>query len=190
MTAAAEKVIADPEVIRRSIAAPELFGLIFDRYAATIHRYLSRRIGTEHADDVMAETFLIAFRERDRYDPGRPDALPWLYGIAANLLRRHRREEVRQYRALARTGVDPALDSGADRIVARVAATSDVRRLAEVLARLSVQEREVLTLMAHAELTPTQVAEALEIPAGTVRSRLHSARTKIRKALEKGNDDE
>jgi RNA polymerase sigma factor (sigma-70 family) len=190
VTAAAEKVVADAEVIRRSLAEPEFFGLIFDRHAAAIHRYLSRRIGTVQADDLMAETFLIAFRGRDRYDPDRPDAVPWLYGIAANLLRRHRREEIRQYRALARTGLDPALDSGADRIVTRVAATTEVRRLAGVLARLSAPEREVLTLIAHAELTPAQVAEALGIPAGTVRSRLHSARNKIRKSLEKGNDDE
>lgn len=180
----------DHELIARSRTEPEVFGTIFDRYATTIHSYVSRRIGSQHADDVVADTFLTAFRLRDRYDPNQPAALPWLYGIAANLLRRLRREEVRQYKAFARTGIDPALDPGTDRVLARVAAAAEVRRLAGALAKLSARERDVITLVSQAQLSYPEVAVALEIPVGTVRSRLHTARTKIRKALQEGSDDE
>jgi RNA polymerase sigma-70 factor (ECF subfamily) len=188
----------DHELIQFSLAEPERFAGIFDRHAEAIHRYLARRIGRSLADDLTAETFLVAFRDRRRYDVTQRDARPWLYGIAANLLRREQRTEVRQYRALARTGVDPVQDGDADRVLARVAAEDHIRKLAAVLARLSVREREVLTLVSQAQLTYPEVARALGIPVGTVRSRLHSARRRIRDALRdfpeldlmKGIDDE
>ena len=196
MTAATR--VTDGYLIELSTTQPEAFGSIFDRYARFIHRYLARRIGGSLADDLTAETFLIAFRGRDRYDPAHPDALPWLYGIAANLLRGHQRAEIRQYRALARTGVDPALGDHGDRVSAEVTAAGRVRELAAVLAKLPVREREVLTLISQAQLSYPEVARALDIPVGTVRSRLHSARKRIRAALHdfpeldltNGTDDE
>jgi RNA polymerase sigma factor (sigma-70 family) len=174
---------ADHELIRDSWGEAGLFGAIFDRHAVAIHRYLARRVGASLADDLTAETFLVAFRGRARYDVAHADARPWLYGIAANLLRREQRSELRQYRALARTGVDPALDGDADRVAERVTAAEHVRKLAAVLAELSVREREVLTLVAQEQLSYPEVARALGIPIGTVRSRLHSARKRIRTAL-------
>ncbi len=180
--------VTDSHLIRLSTTQPEAFGAIFDRYAPVVHRYLARRIGGSLADDLTAETFLIAFRGRDRYDAAHDNALPWLYGIAANLLRGHQRAEIRQYRALSRSGVDPALggsvrhDHG-DRVSAEVTAAGHVRALAAVLAKLPVGEREVLTLISQAQLSYPEVARALDIPVGTVRSRLHSARKRIRAAL-------
>ena len=176
--------VSDSELIRLSGADPETFGRVFDRHAAIIHRYLTRRAGRMLADDLTAETFLVAFRGRGRYALDQPDALPWLYGIAANLLRGHQRTEVRMYRALARTGVDPALAGPDDRIPAQVSAAAEVRALAGVLAKLPVGEREVLTLVSQAQLTYPEVARALDIPIGTVRSRLHSARKRLRAALD------
>jgi RNA polymerase sigma factor (sigma-70 family) len=179
-----QPVIADDSaLIRASTTSPETFGQIFDRHATAIHRYLARRVGGSLADDLTAETFLIAFRGRDKYDPAQLDARPWLYGIAANLLRGHQRAEIRQYKALARTGLDPALADHGDQVTAQVAAAEHVRALAVVLARLSVREREVLTLVSQAQLSYPEVARALDIPIGTVRSRLHSARARIRQAL-------
>jgi RNA polymerase sigma factor (sigma-70 family) len=185
----------DSELIRGSTSAPEAFGQIFDRHAAAIHHYLARRVGGSLADDLTAETFLIAFRGRARYDPEQADARPWLYGIAANLVRGHQRTEIRQYRALARTGIDPAMADHGDRVAAAVAAADHVRALAGALARLSPGEREVLTLVSQAQLSYAEVAQALDVPIGTVRSRLHSARARIRKALGEsplpnGTDDE
>ena len=102
----------DGTVIALSLADGNEFAAIFDRHAAAVHRYLARRIGRTIADDLTGETFLVAFRQRRRYDAAKPDALPWLYGIATNILHRHRRTELRQYRAFARTGIDPDGDSG------------------------------------------------------------------------------
>lgn len=159
------------------------FAALFDRHAVAVHRYLARRIGVMVADDLLAQTFLVAYERRAGYDRSRPDARPWLYGIATNLLRRHQREEVRQYRAWARTGVDPALESHALRVVERVDAQAWSRPLAAALAGLKPGEREVLLLLAWGELTYPEIASALDIPIGTVRSRLHRARAAVRDAL-------
>ena len=92
---------ADGVIIARSRAEPEQFALLFRRHAAGPGRYAARRPGPGPAEDIVAETFLAAFRQRDRYDVTRADARPWLCGIAGNLIRRHHRDEVRQLRALA-----------------------------------------------------------------------------------------
>src|ERR1700749_4774924 len=75
---------------------------------APLHRYRARRLGASAADDLAAETFAVAFRSWDRLDPARP-VRPWLYGIAANLVRHHWRKERRMLHAYARTGVDRVL---------------------------------------------------------------------------------
>src|SRR5215472_16874873 len=101
----------DAAVIARSVHDPEQFAVVFRRHAPEIHRYVVRRLGPGAAEDVVAETFLTAFQLRSRYQRDRPDARPWLYGIATNLVGRHRRSEIRQYRALARTGLDPVAET-------------------------------------------------------------------------------
>src|SRR5436190_24286717 len=79
---------ADGDLIAESRSRPERFSEIFDRHAQAVHRHLARRVGVAAADELTAETFLVAFRERNRYDTRHLDARPWLYGIAANLVRR------------------------------------------------------------------------------------------------------
>jgi RNA polymerase sigma factor (sigma-70 family) len=173
----------DGEIIARSHSEPESFALLFQRHATGIGRYAARRLGPGPAEDVVAETFLIAFRQRGRYDPARHDARPWLYGIAGNLIRRHHRDEVRQLRALARTGIDPVAESFTDRADARLAAGATSRAVAAAVAELDADQRDVLLLITWAELTYDQAAEALGIPEGTVRSRMNRARTRLRAAL-------
>jgi RNA polymerase sigma-70 factor (ECF subfamily) len=176
----------DAVVIEQSLGQPELFGALYDRYAADIHRFVARRIGAGAADDVTSETFLIAFRARGRFDVSRTSARPWLYGIAAKLVGRHRRSEVRGLKALARTGVDPVAATWADwaeHADDRVTAQSAGPRLAGALAALSAADRHVLLLVAWADFSYQEVADALEIPLGTVRSRLNRARRKVRQAL-------
>lgn len=181
--ATVDTAVADNVLIERSWKAPEAFAGIFDRHAEAVHRYLSWRVGRQLADDLMAETFLAAFGQRGRYDQTYVDARPWLYGIATKVLHRQRRTETRQYRALARTGLDPASDGALDGALARVTAGAATRRIAAALARLSVRERDVLLLVAWENLTYTEVAQALDIPVGTVKSRLHSARRRLRARL-------
>ncbi|MFC5214844.1 RNA polymerase sigma factor [Streptomyces coerulescens] len=176
----AATVANDAEVVAGSLEQPELFARLYDRYAPDIHRYAARRLGETAADDITADTFLTAFRIRARYDRTRPSARPWLYGIAANLIGKQRRAEVRALRALARTGHDPVAASWVEDTDSRVAAQGP---LADALASLSAGDRHVLLLVAWADLTYQEVAEALDLPVGTVRSRLNRARRKVRTAL-------
>ena len=176
-------VADDAAVIEASHREPERFAALFDRHAPYIHRYLARRVGRQAADDLVAETFLAAFRKRRRYDVTRSDARPWLYGIATNLVGQHRREEIRQYRLHQAAGVDPKLPDHADRVVADVTAQSARVLLAEALAGLLGGDRDVLVLIAYEDLNYEEVALALGIPVGTVRSRLHRARAQLRQAL-------
>jgi RNA polymerase sigma factor (sigma-70 family) len=180
---------SDASVIERSWDDPDAFAVLFDRHADEVHRYAARRLGTEAADDLTAETFVIAFQQRRRYDLSRSQAMPWLYGIVTNLISRHRRAEARRLRALSRVaGTAPAEGRGdgealADRVVARVSAESAQHDLAAALAGLSARNRDVLLLIAWGDLDHTEAAQALGITVGTVRSRLHRARTGVRKAL-------
>ena len=179
----AEQVACDDAVlIAESLQVPERFGVLFDRHAAAIHRYVARRLGPDMADDIVADTFLTAFRQRHRYDKAQPDACPWLYGIATRLIGRHRRDEVRFFRAIARTGLDPAAEPVADLATDRAAASAVRRQLADAVAGLSRVHRDVLLLNATG-LSYEEIAGALGVPVGTVSSRLVRARTKVRMSL-------
>jgi RNA polymerase sigma-70 factor (ECF subfamily) len=175
--------VPDSDIIVRSRTEPEVFAEIFDRHAVVLHQYVTRRLGVDTADDVVAETFLAAFRRRDKFDPAYRDARPWLFGIATNMMRRFRHTEIRQYQMLARTGVDPVLESPADEALSRVAAGAAQQALAAALAGLASGDRDTLLLIAWARLSYDEVATALGIPVGTVRSRLHRARRQVREAL-------
>ncbi|MFI7439496.1 RNA polymerase sigma factor [Nonomuraea indica] len=166
-----------------TVADPERFATVFDAHYEEIRRYVGRRLDLDIAEDLAAETFLVAFRRRHTFDPARGDIRPWLYGIATRLVGRHRRAEVRRYRALARSGPPPDGDSHDQRVVDRVAAGVTVQRLSAALAGLSRGERDVVLLVAYGELTYDEVAAALGIAYGTVASRLSRARTKLRDAL-------
>lgn len=184
---------SDASVVQRSLEDPDAFAALFDRYAQDIHRYAARRLGTEAADDLMAETFVIAFQQRRRYDLSRPQARPWLYGIVTNLVGGHRRAEARRLRALSRAAsTDPGDGSGdasgdgeplADRVAARVSAEGVRGELAGALAALPARYRDVVLVIAWGDLDYAEAAEALGVPVGTVRSRLHRARKKLREAL-------
>jgi len=175
--------LSDAAIIQESHLEPENFARIFDRYYGPVHDYAARRLGQSLADDVAAETFLVAFTWRARYDISRPDAGPWLFGIASNLVSRHRRAEARRYRAMARTGLAEVDDGQLERADARIDAQSQRMQLASALAQVRAADRDVLLLVAWAGLTSAEAGEALSIPAGTARSRLHRARAQIRAAL-------
>lgn len=155
-----------------------VFGLLFDAHAGSLHGYLARRIGDQAADDLVSETFLVALQQRHTYDPARAGVRPWLYGIASNLLRRHVRQEVRGWQARARmAGTDRVQSESPEvRTTERVTAQQQVRQLAGALAALEPGDRDVLLLTSWGRLTSAEVAQALDIPVGTVYSRLHRVR--------------
>ncbi|MFD0475770.1 RNA polymerase sigma factor [Nonomuraea thailandensis] len=177
---------ADPDdasVIANSRHEPEWFSVIFDRYFTAIHRYVAARLGPTAADDVAAETFLAGFDQRDRYDLTRPEAKAWLYGIATNLIGRHRRDELRLYRALSRAAGRDDIENHADRVADRVTAEQLSPRLARGLKSLPRGDRDALMLVACAGLSYAEAAFALGVPIGTVSSRLNRARARLRKTL-------
>lgn len=169
--------------------AAAVFGRLFDAHAAALHRYLARRVGTTIADDLVSETFLVALRGRNGYDPTRAGPRAWLYGIASNLVRRHVRAELRELRATARMVDSHVVETPETRIADRLDAHTRVARLAGALTRLSDGDREVLLLTSWAGLSPVEIAQALDIPAGTVRSRLHRVRRWLRANAEESVDE-
>jgi RNA polymerase sigma-70 factor (ECF subfamily) len=157
------------------------FDQAFNAEFVSLHGYLSRRLGGPIADDVTAETFAIAYRNWDRFDQSRP-VRPWLLGIAANLARRHWREERRMLRAYARSGRDPVVDE-TQATDERLDAVARGRALAAALGSLRPTEREILLLHAWADLSDAEIAGALSVPLGTVKSRLYRARERMRNRL-------
>lgn len=173
----------DAALIKESLRVPETFAELFDRYSGMLYRYVSRRLGPEIAEDLVGETFLVAFQKRRRYDLAYADARPWLFGIVTRLVSRHRRSEAARYRALERSYQERFADSPADQVAAAVTASASRPALAAALAGLSAGDRDVLLLIAWGDFSYEEVARALRIPVGTVRSRLNRARHRTRAAL-------
>ncbi|HEY7433186.1 MAG TPA: RNA polymerase sigma factor [Streptosporangiaceae bacterium] len=173
----------DATAIRASVADPERFSVLVRRHAPAIQRYVTRRIGSEQADDVVAETFLTAFRQRAGYRDEGQGCLPWLYGIATRLVSKYRRTEVKQLKLLARTGTDPVTEPFTDRVDAAVTAGASKMRLAAALAKLPASQRDALLLLIWADLKYEQIAEATGVPLGTVQSRINRARRRLREQL-------
>jgi RNA polymerase sigma factor (sigma-70 family) len=166
---------SDADAISASLRDPGAFVTIFDRHFDAIRSYLARRLGVDAAADLAAETFTRAFDARKRYDVSHADALPWLYGIASNVMRRHARDERRRLRAYGRLASQPQVPDRDGHFF-----SADV---AGALAALSPVERDVLLLYAWADLSYEDIARALDVPIGTVRSRLARARARAAEAL-------
>jgi RNA polymerase sigma-70 factor, ECF subfamily len=169
----------DADVIARSLASPSSFAIVFDRHAGVLFRFLVRRVGRDPGDELLGDVFRIAFERRATYDTSRPNARPWLYGIASNLVAKHRRSEGRRLRALARLDHDVVSDV-AERVGDAVDADRRWSGVAERVGQLPVGERDALLLYAWEDLTYDEIAVVLDIPVGTVRSRLNRARRRLR----------
>jgi RNA polymerase sigma factor (sigma-70 family) len=141
-------------------------------------RYFARRVGRSAAEDLTATTFAVAHERWMSFDAARP-VRPWLYGIASRLARRYWRDERRMLRAYARTGVDPLVDEDT-RSIGRLDAVSRRAELAAALAELRGSDREILLLHAWADFSDAEIASAMSLPVGTVKSRLARTRARLR----------
>lgn len=130
----------------------------------------------------MAETFLIAFERRHTFDPSVENVLPWLLGIATNLLRRHHRAEARTLRAYVRS-VSRHEESWSAAVDDRMDLDVATGLVAAALSSLSAIDRDTILLFTWGELTYDEIAHAMDVPIGTVRSRLNRARTTLRHTL-------
>jgi len=173
--------VSDADVISASLTDPAAFGRIFDRHATVLHRYLVRRVGPVEADALLGELFLIAFEKRSSFDTSRDSSRPWLYGIGTNLIARHRRSEERRLRALSRLAAQrqPAHDL-ASQVSGAIDASIAWDVVVSGLASLPESERDTLVLFAWESLSYAQIADSLDIPIGTVRSRINRARSRLR----------
>jgi len=172
---------SDAEAIAQSLKEPSAFATVFERHFSLVHRFLCVRAGVDPAADLASETFAIAFRRRADYDIERPDARPWLLGIAVNLVRQAWRSERRLNRALARLAGERVFHPGGP----ETGQEQDGRlaTLHEVLDQLSGDDRDLLLLFACMDFTYEQIAETMSLPIGTVRSRVHRLRKKLRSQL-------
>jgi RNA polymerase sigma-70 factor (ECF subfamily) len=176
----------DCEIILASRRRPEMFEVIFERHYQSVYRFAAGRAGIDEAGDIASDTFVRAFDRRDRFRPDRESALPWLFGIAANVARERRRKSARRMNMVRRSvtliaGEDARFENEA---ADRIDALSYRPELATALASLTDDEYQVLMLLALADFSYPDIAEHLDIPIGTVRSRIHRARRKMRELME------
>lgn len=179
-----EPSVDDARLIEGSLVDPAAFAGLYDRHAPALGAYLIRRVGSADGETLLGELFRIAFESRDRYQLDRADARPWLYGIAANLVMKHFRTEGRHRRAMERLAIrrdtSPPFD---EQVVGDMAAVEMWPRVAAAINELPERDREVILLYAWEKLSYAEIGEALDIPTGTVRSRINRVRAALRELV-------
>jgi RNA polymerase sigma-70 factor (ECF subfamily) len=164
----------------------DAFGAVFDACAKSVYNHAFRLTGDwSTAEEVMAMTFLEAWRGRDSILADGGSLRPWLLGIATNLARGLRRTARRHRTALARLAVADELPDFADDVSGRLDDVARIKALHRALAGLPGPELEVLALCVWSGLSYADAAEALQVPVGTVRSRLSRARAKLARLTER-----
>lgn len=167
---------------------PEAFGVFFRRHANVVYNYLFRRTGSwSEAEDLTSVVFLEAWRRRDSLKDLDGSLVGWLLGVATNVLRNHRRAQRRHQAALDRLGastpIEPDEPDFSDDLACRLVDEASMRNLLSALGHLSRRDQDVLALCVWQGLSYEEAAVALDVPVGTVRSRLSRARTRAQAKL-------
>lgn len=184
MASSGEGQESDAARIRSSLTDPNAFADIFRRNAGAVYRFISAQVSRSDVEDLVGEVFVAAFRSRRNYDLTYPDARPWLFGIATNVVRHHRRSEGRRLqREIKARSLTVSDGDSADDVATRVSLEEQSSRIAEAMAQIDDGYREVLLLFAGSGLSYEEIALALGIPVGTVRSRLSRGRQQLRELL-------
>ena len=175
--------VNDARLVELSLTSPREFASLFERHARSVHRYLVKRVGPQNAEDLLGETFVTAFRSRRNYDLRHLDARPWLFGIATNHSRHFWRSEGRR-QSRVHGGIGEASEPDhSDETTAKAFFAAQEGAVAQALAQLDDSHLDVLLLIAGPGFTYEEVAEALGIPVGTVRSRMSRTRLRLRELL-------
>lgn len=169
--------MSDAEALRGSLDEPALFSALYRRHLEAVARYLARRVGNTAAEDLTAEVFVRAFRRRRAYEPAHDTALPWLLGIASNVVSEHRRDERRRLISLGRV-------AGVTAEVVEHHLGGLAPELVTELRKLSAADRDTLLLVVWGELSYEEAAFALDVPLGTVRSRIARARQRLATSIQ------
>jgi len=160
------------------LSVVDAFDRVYDEHMPAVLRYLRRRLGDAVGEDATHDVFTRAFARRQSFDPERAPVVAWLFGIAAKVVADHRRHEARRLNAIERASQAEPLHHDDRHEVPELAA-----HLAAGLRRLSLEDRETLLLVVWGELSYEETAAALDIPIGTVRSRIARARGALRAVL-------
>jgi RNA polymerase sigma factor (sigma-70 family) len=172
--------VSDNDLVSMAAQDAEAFGELFERHSRSIYAYCARRTGDGHlAEDLTSVVFLEAFRKRRKLRLSGPSALPWLLGVANNVVRNTQRSLHRYRAALARVPPPSDGESAEADAIEHVGAQEALARAIEALRPLSEAERDVVVLVLWSELSYAEAALSLGIPVGTIRSRLASARRKF-----------
>jgi RNA polymerase sigma-70 factor (ECF subfamily) len=177
---------SDAELIAASLDRPLLFGQVFERHWDAVFRFFERRLGSEPSADLASEVFRIAFERRARYEiRDNASCRPWLFGIAANLAMKERRRFARHLAAVDRLTLleRGSQDDHAGTVAASVDSEETWSRLRDALVSIDDTSREMLLLVAWEGLSYSDIADAFDIPIGTVRSQLHRSRGRLRALL-------
>ena len=170
---------SDSHLLALARTDPALLGVLYERHADSVFRYLARRVGHQPAEDLLGEVFVAAVSARMRVVPhASGSALPWLYGIAGNVVRAHLRGN--RPTAIQLDGFVTDWDAVDDRLDAAAQRSA----LQAALTLLSAVDRELLLLVAWEGLTPAQAGAALALTPTAARSRLHRARGRAQAALD------
>ena len=173
----------DSQCIEALLVESHVFAALFQRHSGSVHRYVVKRVGPRDAEDLVGETFATAFRSRTSYDLSRPDARPWLFGIATNLAHHYWRSQGRTQRRAAVAASNAISQDHSEETTSSVFFSSQEEAIARALGHLDDAQLDVLLLVAGPGFTYEEVAVALGIPVGTVRSRLSRARQQLRELL-------
>ncbi len=171
-----QSVSSDARILRESVSDPVIFSSLYERHLGAVASYVARRTGPELSEDLTAEVFIRAFRSRAVFRDDHESALPWLLGIANNLIADHRRAERRRLRMLQR--VAAARPESRESSVGVLAP-----ELVGLLRRLPAADRDTLLLVVWGELSYAEAATALGVPVGTIRSRIARARERLGAAI-------
>ena len=171
-----ESLLSDARILCDSVSEPAVFSSLFERHLRAVASYVARRTGSELSEDLTAEVFVRAFRKRAVFRDDRGSALPWLLGIANNVIADHRRAERRRLEMLQRLATTRP---GASETSVGVLAPE----LVGELLRLPAADRDTLLLVVWGELSYAEAATALSVPVGTVRSRIARARQRLGAAI-------
>ncbi len=175
----------DAALIRISLDEPPAFGAIFDRHAPAVHRYLVSRVKAGVADDLLSEVFVTAFRRRSSYDTAYAEALPWLLGIASNVIRHHHRSERRRMAMVRRLHRGPSdrQDQHVEDVATEVIVRDQSESTEAALANVDERYRDALILFSAFDLSYADIARVLDLRIGTVRSRISRGRAQLRELL-------
>jgi RNA polymerase sigma-70 factor (ECF subfamily) len=178
-----ESLLSDARILSESVSEPASFSSLYERHVRAVAKYVSRRVGSDSAEDLTAEVFVRAFRRRAVFRDDHGSAFPWLLGIANNLIADHRRAERRRLEMLQRLAASrPARSETSVGVLAP--------ELVGELLRLPAADRDTLLLVVWGELSYAEAATALSVPIGTIRSRIARARARLGAAIGQPADPE